>query len=583
MKILKFASPEIFRGPLKNIRMQSKRGTPMKSSLFLSLLSALLLTSCGQPPISLDTFENPVITTPLSAVPTIEFTLPYYPEESLHPTLVENQTNLTLAPLLYESLFQLDHSFTPQPYLVVDSTESLDGLQWDFTLNTEVTFWDSTPLTGDIVASALQEASSSQSRYAARFQEIRSITGYENQLTITLYRPNHNLPALLDIPISYGGGVLPQGTGPYTLSDNSSLVKNLSWWGHSESFLPDQIKLEPIQQISDLISAFDAGKLSLIDGNLTGTNALGYSGNYEVWEYSTTQMLYLGFHTGNVLKNATLRQFLSLAIDREYVTQTVLAGYGTPTIYPIHPNTNTGQLLPPLEYDPIQVAQLLENISFPSAPLELIFNGESREKNNLAQEIATQLSLFGIELKLVPLSWADYLNALEQGRFDLYLAEMVLSPDFDVTPLLSWGNLLNYGAYQDDLMLYYHHEYHRTGTLPLEILDNQDSPDNSLEPSTEAPSTEQADPLPTEHDASEETNFILETDALSQEEPSYESLSQEQFFAYFLQEMPFAPLCFKNGTMLSLWGHLQNASPVMDNLFYQLEDWTIHQDGDTQS
>ena len=51
---------------------------------------------------------------PQKALP---FTLAVYPEYSLHPALAGNRANLTLAPLLYESLFTVDASFQARPVL----------------------------------------------------------------------------------------------------------------------------------------------------------------------------------------------------------------------------------------------------------------------------------------------------------------------------------------------------------------------------------------------------------------------------------------------------------------------------------
>ena len=35
-------------------------------------------------------------------------------------------------------------------------------------------------------------------------------------------------------------------------------------------------------------TAFNSGEVTLIDADITGSNELGYSGSYEVWEYNTT-------------------------------------------------------------------------------------------------------------------------------------------------------------------------------------------------------------------------------------------------------------------------------------------------------
>ena len=88
----------------------------------------------------------------------IPFTLAFYPEFSLHPTLAANRANLTLSPLLYESLFAVDASFQAQPVLCESCTVSEDKLVWTFTLRDRVTFSDGAPLDGAAVAAALDLA-----------------------------------------------------------------------------------------------------------------------------------------------------------------------------------------------------------------------------------------------------------------------------------------------------------------------------------------------------------------------------------------------------------------------------------------
>ena len=46
-------------------------------------------------------------------------------------------------------------------------------------------------------------------------------------------------------------------------------------------------------------------------------------------------------------------------------------------------------------------------------------------------------------------------------------------------------------------------------------------------------------------------------------------------YNYLCQQMPIAPICFKNASVLTQWGRLSGLSPVRGNVFYQLENWTI--------
>ena len=77
--------------------------------------------------------------------------------------------------------------------------------------------------------------------------------------------------------------------------------------------------------------------------------------------------------------------------------------------------------------------------------LDFIVNNESAVKVSAAREIAKSLESIGIAVNLRELSWSDYQKALEDGNFDMYYAEVRLTPDFDLSPFLIEGGRLNFG------------------------------------------------------------------------------------------------------------------------------------------
>ena len=285
------------------------------------------------------------------------FTLAAYPAYSFHPALSTSQANLTLAPLLYESLFTVDSTFTATPQLCQSYTVSEDGLTWTFQLRAGVTFSDGTPLTGEIVAQALQTAKDPASRYAKRLANVSGVSGSGEQVTITLTTPNGALPTLLDIPIALDSSNRPLGTGPYVLSEQGGklyLNARADWWQGADSLSLKQIPLATMTQKEQAATAFSSGEVTLIDADITGSNELGYSGSYEVWEYNTTGLIYLGFQTAHgVCQDPEVRQAIAKAIDRSYVTDSVYARHATASTLPVHPDSALydAELAQELEYD----------------------------------------------------------------------------------------------------------------------------------------------------------------------------------------------------------------------------------------
>lgn len=459
-------------------------------------------------------------------VETIPFTLAVYPEFSLHPVLAGNRANLTLAPLLYESLFAVDASFQAQPLLCQSYTVSEDKLVWTFTLHAGVTFSDGTPLTGREAADALNLARSPGNRYEARLSGVAGIAALDEnpqQLVVTLRWPNGSLPLLLDIPIALGHEDRPAGTGPYVLSEaGDALIAREGWWQTGKTPPLQSIPLRPVTQSDELIYAFNGGEVSLVDVDLTATNAMGYGGNYQTWDYPTTDFLYLGFNTQKgVFRSAEARRAAWLAVDRDTIASTLYANHAISTLHPVHPASPLEQPTEnPLFYDPEGLSSQAERLRLKGSALVFLVNSENVAKTSAAQLIAYQLETAGLSVELKQLPFEEFTAALAWGEFDLYLGETVFTADFDLAPLLSSAGALNYGGWTDDT----------------------------------------ADGLLT---------------AMRSAAPEEKWVLAGTLFALLDEQAPIVPILFKNGSVLTQWGQLSGLSPVRGNVFYRLEEWNI--------
>lgn len=499
--------------------------------LLLSSLLVLPLASCGSrqtdPPSSAssssssssgDSSEQP----PVELLP---FSMAYYPSASLHPTLTQNKANQTLGTLLFEPLFQLDTAFQPVPVLCQSYTASPDNLTWSFTLRSGVTFSNGTALTGAVVAEAINLARQAGSLYAQRLQHITAVTAADTTVTVTLSQPNGNLPALLDFPIALGSGSRPVGTGPYVLSgegDGTALTARSDWW-QGKALPMEEILLTYVPQGEDLISSFASGGSTLVDVDLMGTDTLGYSGNYTAWDYPTTDFLFVGFNTQRgICQDAAVRQALSRGIDREAIVQGDYARHAVSTALPVHPASPLydEELAKALAYDPQSAKDTIYQYQDNGRSVTMIVNSENSAKVAASKRIVDQLAGIGISVKLAKLSFADYTAALAAGNYDLYMGEVILTADFNLTALLSPSGSLNYGNRQDWAV----------------------------------------DPL-----------LIAMTSAAGE----LRTTAAQELFKHLNAQVPLAPIAFKTNSALTQWGRVSGMTPVRGNVFYQLENWTL--------
>ena len=503
-----------------------------RTLIALTLCLALGLSACSEAPVTAP--EEPEVTPTPSATPKQqEFTLPYYPNADLHPILGSNRANMVLNSLVYQGLFELDNSFTPHGVLCSEYDLSDDGLVWTLTL-ADKTFSDGSPVTAADVVHSLDIARSS-TLYAGRLTDVQNISaGSDNTVVLTLSRPNNLLPALLDIPVIHDlqDGSMPLGTGPYHFVEDGGPLR-LARTDHAPDSAPSEIPLLAIDGADDLIYAFDAGNISLSVSDLTGANALGYSAGYEAFDFPTTTMLYVGFQTAaGPCTDPLVRQAISRSFDRDTVSGSLLAGHADATCLPFSPHSalHSSAHEKMGSYDPAAAETLLTDAGYSKGEdgllrhghstlsLTFVVNTDSSFKLAIAEYLTEQLIHMGMDVELKKLAWDDYLAALETGTFDLYLGEVALSADFDLSALLSVDGTLNFGGYQSAEM--------------------------------------------------DTAQFILRRTGIG------EALLLEQF----LTDAPFAPLCFKKHSVLTQWQAVSGLEPTRQNPFYNLESLRFNAD-----
>ncbi len=490
----------------------------------LTLCLVLCLTGCSEMPVTVPDEPEPT-PTPSAAPEQQNFTLPYYPDADLHPILGSNRANMVLNSLVYQGLFELDNSFTPHGVLCSECTVSNDKLTWSFTL-ADKTFSDGSPVTADDVVHSLNLARSS-TLYAGRLADVQSISASGNTVVLTLTHPNQLLPALLDIPVIHDlqDGSMPLGTGPYCFVEDGGPLR-LARTDLAPVSAPKEIPLLAVEGADDLIYAFDSGSISLSISDLTGANALGYSAGYEAFDFPTTTMLYVGFQAATgPCSDPLVRQAISRSFDRDTVSGSLLAGHADATCLPISPHSTRYNSAYEKAgcYDPAAAETLLTDAGYSKGDDGLLHHGQSTLsltfvvntdnsfKLAIADYLAGQLTDMGMDVELKKLAWDDYLAALEAGAFDLYLGEVALTADFDLSPLLSVGGSLNFGGYQSFEM--------------------------------------------------DSAQFVLR----------YAGTGESLLFDRFLAEAPFAPLCFKNHSVLTQWQAVAGLNPTRQNPFYNLD------------
>lgn len=454
------------------------------------------------------------------------FVLPCASKESADPITCSDGAQVTLGALLYEPLYQLDERFEAQNVLAQSQSYDPLTMTYTITLRRDVSFSDGTPLTAQDVADTLNRALLS-ARYGARLQDVDSIEAAGSTVRIQLTVDCRSFISLLDIPIVKSGtegASFPIGTGPYCFSNESrTLVPNNNWWQDTPRPFPE-IQLRSYKSSDAMSYAFSARDVHLLFRDLTSTEAgvLPSGGDYT--DADTTVMQFIGFYTGGLFGDATLRCAVSQAINRSSLINAYLLGHGTAAEFPVNPasalypgggdaSAGTAAYTAALE-----TAGLMTSGQTRTAVM--IVNEENSFRVAAAQEIAQTLSRGGLVVEVSALPWDAYKEALQSGHFDMYYGECRLTANWDVSALVSTGGTMNYGLYSSPRM------------------------DAQLAACAAA-------------DDDKRTAAFARLGQLWQ------------------SDMPLAVVCFKKQSLLLPSGAVSGASPTAADPFYGLENWVV--------
>ena len=454
------------------------------------------------------------------------FTLPYLPGQTMDPITCADGMQQVVGALLYEGLFQLDEHLEPQQVLCSGYTYDPETYTYRFILRAGVTFTDGTALTPGDVVQTLRRAKSS-ARYGERLKNVVSVTAGEGAVTVVLAGPGTGLAALLDIPIVKAGtesNTVPTGTGPYVYSSEGGphLTSNQSWW-QSGTLPVETVGLSPAEDRDTMLYQFTSHDIQLITADLTGTAPVSVTGSISFQDADTAILQYVGFNTQKApFNNAALRAAMNLGINRPSVVSAYLSGHGAAAQFPISPVSPLypSELEETYSYDAF--ASAMADAGFASGASRtatLLVNSENSFKVAAAEQIARSLSAFDLDIEVLALPWEEYTAALAAGQFDLYYAEVKLTANWDLTPLLATGGALNYGGW-----------------------------------------------------SSAQTDQLLASCAAAADRGS----ALKNLCAHLRQQAPILPVCFKSTSILVQAGVTEGLTPTMANPFYNLTSCTIH-------
>ena len=499
-------------------------------ALLLALLLLALLCACGKTPDEPETEPASTETTQPAATETNAaphyVVLPYTAADALHPFQTKSTMNRDICTLLYDSLVRLDETFTPVLSLAADIQQ--DGLTVTVTLRDDVQFTTGDPLqVRDVIRSF--ECAKESPCYEARLANVVSCSSSGDGVVFTLEQENVHAVNCLDFPIVKFGTEdteIPIGSGRYRLYHrDADLYLDANETGSAREEMEQKtLKLLDVSTRENQLQLMQIGEMSALYVDPTTLERTKiFAGEERV---PLLNMVYLGLNSSrDHLQDPAFRCAIAAAINKPALVASAYDGYATAADAPFQPLWGACDL-PEVSFDPQAAPGQLEAIGYllstagkrvkdnETVTLELVCNSENKVRLACAEQIRQQLEDCGFTVNLSSLDYGSYLERLSSGLYDLYVGEVKLTADMDLSMFFAPDGAAGYGLSPDSASAKAFYDW-RAGTV--------------------------------------ETNMFAQV---------------------FLQEQPFVPLCFRSG-VLYYAKELQMEGGVCENdLFANLYSWS---------
>ncbi|MBX4188343.1 MAG: ABC transporter substrate-binding protein, partial [Candidatus Doudnabacteria bacterium] len=304
----------------------------------------------------------------------------------INPVLAVTDGDKDIAALVYSGLMKYGSDGSLVPDLAESYTISPDGKMYTFTLQQNATFQDGSPVTSDDIEFTVKTIQNPAIKsvvfanwagVAIQKPDARHIIFILSQpyapfienTTIGIL-PKHAWEATNESNFSLSElNIDPVGSGPYKVSSikkTSNGIPTDYVLTPFKKHIPDQAKISEITisfyaNESALVEAYTHHEIDSMNGISPETASRFADAGVPISESALPRVFGVFFNqTGNLaLADKTVRQALDLSVNRAYIVNTVLQGYGRPLSGPVPDSfVNLPQATTSVWYDQSMTAAL---------------------------------------------------------------------------------------------------------------------------------------------------------------------------------------------------------------------------------
>lgn len=388
-----------------------------------------------------------------------EITVGYVKSDSFNPYKLKSVVNEELMYLLHAGLFQLDKDLSVTA--VIAKSYNINGKTIEVEIKENAVFSDNTPINASHIALSFKAAKASPS-YLEPLKGIRAVEEVSAKRVRFLLSDNDVYALnLLTFPIIKSNDSSPKGAGKYSLEykDNKPYLKLNN---HSPLYSisrNNEIKLYDVSQGVNEQYAFMTHKTSV---HITTLDDYEYNKlSPKTAPVETTKLVFIGINgKSGITSWQWLKRAVNIGVNRTKVSGAPLLGQSLPASTPFHPLffALNGLEVIDFEGDKARAIKIIEENGFNAKDssgyrkkgnltlsLSVLVCSDNPLKVDLAKAFVQDMKEIGIKASITEKEYDDYLALLKSGKFDFYIGEINLCPNFALDSFFEKGGAASFG------------------------------------------------------------------------------------------------------------------------------------------
>lgn len=442
---------------MKPLKTKALRLTAIALSFSTILFSFYACTSLEETDTTTD--PAPIVETNSNGEALSTLKIGYAQNDTLSPYTASGTVNQKFSTLIYDPLYTLDANYNAVPIIAESCTVS--GVTLTVVLRDGVQFTDGTRLTADHVVTSFNKAKTAPA-YQSQLTNFKEAKNTDGNVVFTLNHADPYAVNCLDFAIAKDpDAAVPVGSGRFVL-DSTTSPNKITWNKDNIRDVEPQIEEFSLIGVSDnnsISNALKIGNISFVFDPLSSGSTQRV--NASSANVAMNNLVFLGGNSkSTLLADINVRKAVSSALNREEIVTTGYQGHAAAASEPFNPAWSVYQDLGRTvqEQDLAAVEQLLQTAGYTekdasgiyvkeNRPLQLrlVVNSGNGFREEAAQLISEQLAEAGISVQITTLAFDQYTQAIQSGSYDLYLGEVNLTRSMDLSPLLTEGGAVTYG------------------------------------------------------------------------------------------------------------------------------------------